>query len=35
MHIVKTNVELHGGSIKIDSKQGQGTAVTVSIPVKR
>jgi len=35
MHIVKTNVELHNGSIDIDSKQGQGTVVTVSIPVKR
>jgi len=35
MHIVKINVEQHGGSIKIDSTLGKGTVVTVKLPLKR
>jgi signal transduction histidine kinase len=31
--IVKRCVELHGGSIHIDSKTGEGTRVTVRLPV--
>jgi len=31
--IVKRCVELHGGKIKIDSKVGEGTTVTVTLPV--
>lgn len=31
--IVKRCVELHGGSLRVDSKVGQGTSVTVRVPV--
>lgn len=31
--IVKRCVELHGGSIRVDSKVGEGTTVTVKLPV--
>jgi signal transduction histidine kinase len=31
--IVKRCVELHGGKIRIDSKVGEGTTVTVTLPV--
>ena len=35
MHIVRTNVELHGGAIDIESSKGKGTVITVTIPYKR
>jgi len=31
--IVKRCVDLHGGTIKLDSKSGEGTVVTVRLPV--
>jgi signal transduction histidine kinase len=33
--IVKRCVDLHGGSIKVDSKLGKGTTVTVRLPISR
>lgn len=33
LHLVKHLVELHGGSVAIDSTEGQGTTVSVSLPV--
>jgi signal transduction histidine kinase len=33
--IVKRCVDLHGGSIKVESKLGEGTAVTVRLPMFR
>lgn len=33
--LVKELIELHGGSISIESKEGVGTAVTISFPVER
>jgi PAS domain S-box-containing protein len=35
MHIVKGIVEQHKGYIRIDSQEGQGTSMTVGIPVKK
>ncbi|MCC6983056.1 MAG: PAS-domain containing protein [Bauldia sp.] len=32
--IVKSFVELHGGTVRIDSRPGEGTRVTVSLPVR-
>ncbi len=32
LHIVKKLVELHGGTIGVNSKEGKGTQITVSIP---
>jgi PAS domain S-box-containing protein len=34
LHIVKRYAELIGGSIQLDSKLGEGTTVTVTIPIK-
>jgi signal transduction histidine kinase len=31
--IVKRCVDLHGGTIKVDSKSGKGTTVTVTLPI--
>jgi signal transduction histidine kinase len=31
--IVKRCVDLHGGKIKVDSKLGEGTVVTVRLPI--
>ena len=31
--IVKRCVDLHGGKIKVDSKLGEGTSVTVRLPI--
>ena len=31
--IVKRCVDLHGGTIKVDSKLGKGTVVTVRLPI--
>ena len=31
--IVKHCVDLHGGKIKVDSKLGEGTVVTVRLPI--
>jgi len=31
--IVKRCVDLHGGKIKVDSKPGEGTSVTVNLPI--
>jgi signal transduction histidine kinase len=31
--IVKRCVDLHGGKIKVESKSGEGTAVTVRLPI--
>ena len=33
--IVKRCVDLHGGRISVESRLGEGTAVTVSLPVAR
>jgi signal transduction histidine kinase len=33
--IVKDLVELHGGDIRIDSREGEGTTVTVRLPLRR
>ncbi|ARP99307.1 sensor histidine kinase [Pseudorhodoplanes sinuspersici] len=33
LYVVKQFVETHGGTIRIDSTLGQGTAVTVSLPI--
>ena len=30
--LVKRFVELHGGSVEIDSREGHGTAVTIILP---
>ena len=35
MHIVKTHVEAHGGSLTIESKVGKGTTVRVRLPLLR
>jgi len=34
LYVVKQFVETHGGTIHIDSTQGQGTAVTISLPIE-
>lgn len=34
LSIVKQEVELHGGTIELDSKEGKGTTVKVTIPCK-
>jgi signal transduction histidine kinase len=31
--IVKRCVELHGGKINVESKVGEGTAVTIRLPI--
>jgi two-component system sensor histidine kinase HydH len=31
---VRTLVEAHGGQVKVTSKQGQGTQVTLDLPMK-
>ena len=31
--IVKQSVDMHGGSIEVESKEGQGTQFTVRIPL--
>jgi len=33
--IVKRCVDLHGGSIKVESKLGEGTTMTVRLPISR
>ena len=33
LNLVKQLVELHNGAIKLKSKAGQGTAVTVTLPI--
>jgi signal transduction histidine kinase len=35
LSIVRSLVELHGGSVKIDSVTGRGTAVACAFPLKR
>lgn len=35
LHISRVLVELHGGSLKLESKPGAGTQVTVSLPIDR
>ena len=32
--IVKHNVELYGGTVRLESKSGQGAAFTLSFPAK-
>jgi signal transduction histidine kinase len=34
MAIAKSSVDLHGGTITVDSKLGVGTVVTVNIPIR-
>jgi signal transduction histidine kinase len=31
--IARRNVELHGGSIAVDSRRGEGTTVTLRVPI--
>jgi signal transduction histidine kinase len=33
MVLVKRCVELHGGTIEVDSKEGQGTTIVVTLPL--
>jgi len=33
LHLVKTYTELHGGSVKLVSRENEGTAVTLTLPV--
>ncbi|WP_017660694.1 ATP-binding protein [Baaleninema simplex] len=35
LSIVKKSVDLHGGDIQIDSEEGRGTTVTVTIPLRQ
>jgi signal transduction histidine kinase len=35
LSIVRSLVELHGGTVRIDSSDGQGTAVACSFPLDR
>lgn len=34
LHIVKTIVERHGGTIKVESKVGEGTTFTLNLPIE-
>jgi signal transduction histidine kinase len=35
LSIVKSLAELHGGAVRLDSAQGQGTRVTVLLPLQQ
>ena len=35
MYVCKLLVELHGGTLSAESKQGQGTTFTISLPMRR
>ncbi len=35
MPITKAFIEMHGGELKMNSRQGEGTVVTISFPPER